>query len=287
MKLFIAIMVLLILINIYAWYANYNEYFDQPSATPTPPATAIASAASCAIKQTDNIFFSEYVGPKKLVNFKTTFGGKDYFLATMSRSDCAGIGTKDCFQQVLILVEATEINSGLKTYKDSLDKAQAVCNAGKKVDCSKTANANCPTDYPDCVQPRQYIHDFTVSQVASPDPSKPHRYVVKGTSAPLLNGISSASTISSNTSYVCGDPVNGVAGQLCVLEKETEGRGGIIGGLSGGISVKLFFNLPALKYLGACASTLTCKKNNVTYIRICTYDNMLDPNVLNFTPMVV
>lgn len=233
----------------------------------------------------------------------------------------------DCVQSMLILIPATEIQTMLQDYLNQMKTARDICNATTKIHCNNKPGSECPETYDVCNLPRFFLHDFNVIDVSpqNPDYTKNFRkYIINGTAVPSLNGISSKTMFNtfllndSGVNMVCGDTyAYGAPNQpkhfaeVIISERIAGNSGGVVGSDSG-IKIKIRFNAlqqlisqqnnktvrtplidtcsgePKTRpvYLGVCL-TETCTKENNTYPRICVYDDISDPNVLEFSPAIV
>ena len=248
--------------------------------------------------QQKSIFNNTYLDPTKLLTFTCTFAGKKYYLANVKSSDCTTTSPQlqDCNAIKMILIEESELQTQLPVYLKTLETIS-------------------PSPYP---IPRQYITDFRVTQIISPRASEeatksptqrtPH-YTIMGQASPT-----DPSTFNNYLLYdhginqLCGDPYLGPNkryNQVTIIEKS-------IGGTK--LSLKLAMKTrdiltrinPKTKetlivpiidqqngkpktrivYIGACKN-VTCQMNNKTYMRLCLYDDINDPNVLEFEPEFV
>lgn len=151
------------------------------------------------------------------------------------------------------------------------------------------------------------------------------KYIIKGTAIPSLNGVSQNTMFNTflindeGINMVCGDVYNyGVPhlpkqyAEVIISEQVVGNSGGVVGSDSG-LKVKIRFNslqqiisskngmtvrTPIIDihtgekktravYLGVCNNTQTCSKGENTYPRVCVYDDIHDPNVLDFSPSIV
>lgn len=152
------------------------------------------------------------------------------------------------------------------------------------------------------------------------------KYIIKGTSIPKFNGIKYHTMINQHLNYdkninlLCADTYNygnvnfpKEYAEIVVVERELKNDGGIIGGAGVNIRIKLRLmtrvvissaddtgkitytplmdntGKPRMKvsYVGICPNTSCKHANGKTYPRICLYDDILDPNVLEFEPIQV
>lgn len=288
----------------------------------------------CTIN-TDQVFNSEFVGASKVINFKCTIKDVDYYLTCVKTSEYEVDNPEnkpDCTSAMLILVPAEEINTMLGQYSTDLETAEMICNSTMKIQCQQDtlpgAEEECQEQFEICKQPRLFLHDFNVvnASIKEYDPMVVRKYIIKGTAAPLINGVSSPTMFNqilyndNGINFMCGDTYNygqpnipKEYAEVIIIERNNEGSGSIIGGASS-LKVKLKFNtilqlkkedtdenvsyIPAIdqctgkyktkpSYMGICGMNKTCTKNGKTYQRVCLYDDILGGNVLEFEPIVV
>lgn len=273
------------------------------------------SVSGTESKQLDSMFKENYEGKTKMVNFKCKGSdGKNYYMVNMKISSCENINTAqdiDCGENVLVLMEESELQEKLKQYESSLAVQHKVCNATNKIKCEAAKEQNCDRDYLECNISRQFTHDFEVSEFIKTNPKAGERrkYIIKGVSMPKTEGsVHSPVKLSKNLytdkkSPLCGDFGSDVEDtKLMVVEKINDTRGGIIGGLTDHITVKLMFETPVLGqdkrpmfadgamkmktlYISACDTK--CKSGGIEYTRLCLTDNDIDPAILDFEPILV
>jgi hypothetical protein len=216
---------------------------------------------------------------------------------------------------MLVLMETNELETGLAKYLSDLEIQEILCNTKKNLECknnlpkSTLSLSTCEEKYPDCVLPRQYIHDFIVTEYNKSDTDKSTQryYTMKGVSIPdMPPNISGSSTIVSayalgtyQVPVLCGDKVSIADAKLNIIETVLPNNGGIVGGLIAPITVKMEFSTKLMvngnnvqvkgepqiikAYIGACKNS-TCNANGKQYIRICLFTDKNDPNILEFTP---
>jgi hypothetical protein len=188
-------------------------------------------------------------------------------------------------------------------------------------------SSECPATYPACQQTRLFLHDFNVVDVTpvTSDSMILRKYVIKGTALPSLNGQSSP-TMFNNFLYnenginmVCGDTyaygspnIPKQYAEVVISETNVANIGGVIGSTSI-LKTKIRFNtlqqiitttngiqkkIPIIDqctgeiktkpvYMGVCTAAQSCAKGNNKYPRVCVYDDIMNPNVLEFQPHVV
>ena len=284
---------------------------------------------------TDHKFNTEFVGPMKLINFKTVYNGKEYYLANMEMTKCQNKETKDCANAVLLLLEKHDIENLMLEYKKDLDTTKDICISTNKILCEKelpvTASEEekqkCLLSHSTCDQHRHFYHDFNVKEIIqnTSDLAVRRKYIIKGSAIPMKDGSVKPTMLNqflyndSNINLLCADSYN--YGQLnlpteyaeiIISEKELTNDGGIIGGNH--LKIKLRFNTnvhiiskdttgndvftllidnitgkPKTKasYIGICLDK-TCKTDsNKEYIRACLYDDIDNPNILEFEPILI
>lgn len=319
------ILILLLLWVVYYIYSG-NFVFEHMDPVILP---------KCTIND-DQQFNSQYVVQSKILNFKCTIGGIDYYLACVKMSDYTVQPPQDtdnprpdCTQSMLILIPTSEITTMLTQYVSDLNVAERICNSTLKIRCeadNQSDKSSCQDTYPSCKQPRMFIHDFTILDITPEhsDSMTLRKYIVKGTALPTLNGQSSPTMINTfllgdnGINIVCGDVISYGSpnvpkqyAEIVISEKSTSGNGGIINNNST-LKVKFRFNalqqlmsdLNGVKkrtpivdqctgeqktkpvYLGICDQNRTCTKGSNVYPRVCVYDDILNPNVLEFEPYI-
>lgn len=175
-----------------------------------------------------------------------------------------------------------------------------------------------------CAQKRFFNHDFTVVEIKDITSDKPvrRRYVLRGTAVPAKNGDSFPAMLNQHLydekgiPSLCGDLYTGPETQytdIVVVENVKQNDGGIIGGMGSNLKIKLRFNTkiliiskdsngnptytpiidskgkPTVKstYVGYCSNNYCKLENGKTYKRVCLVDDPLNPNVLEFEPIIV
>jgi len=266
--------------------------------------------SNCIVNH-DAEFHSEYTGPTRITNFKCLIDDKPFYLANIPKADCEGSAIeKDCYQNVLILMNAEDIDNNIKLYMEEIEKHKQVCNLKEKLDCETKHEKKCDKHNEICDIKRKYIHDFTITEIPqSIDKPSQRKYVFKGIAKPFIPGTPERITSISNNIYethnvniACGDVGSPETSQLLVIEQYIDNQGGIIGGLDSPIRVKLCFEsqvtingvkvfdgtVPRMKklYLGLCRDK-RCKYNNKEFLRVCLYEDAFDHNVLSFEPKLV
>lgn len=258
----IVILILSIIIfwNIINTYTQSNYFIKEPM-------TNIQPISNCDIN-TDTNFNSGFVGENKLINFKCTYNGKEYYLATRNMSECQNRETDDCATSVLVLMDKNKIDFDVSKYLERLKMDYDVCQYTSKLKCINSLQSTTPSNVlaeeacnvkdPSCIQKRQYYHDFNVIELKNtqPDINSPERrsYIIEGTSIPREKNTSFPTLINQSLYYdkkinlMCGDwynyrdpLLNREYAEVVIVERKVPNNGGIIGGLDSGLRVKIRF----------------------------------------------
>jgi hypothetical protein len=278
------------------------------------------SVENNCIDHKDVVFKENYEGRSKMINFRCKLEDKYYYMVNMKVSDCMGAPESpessevECGENVLVLMEESELREKLKQYETSLDNSRKLCKAKKKIECESGEKQNCDRDYPECDMRRQFTHDFEVTEFITSKPKigERRKYIVKGVSDPKFDdGLNSPVKLSKNLYSVnkklllCGDSGSDVDDtKLMVVEKINSDKGGIIGGSRAYITVRLMFETaqlggddkpmyesdgsPKLKqlYITACRD-VKCRSGTNEYVRLCLTANSIDPSIIDFEPVSV
>jgi hypothetical protein len=276
------------------------------------------SVENGCVDHKDVVFKENYEGRSKMVNFRCKIGDKYYYMVNMKVSDCENIKVSseevECGENVLVLMEESELKEKLKQYENSLDVSRKVCKAKKKIECESVEEHNCDRDYPECDIQRQFTHDFEVTEfiTSKPKVGERRKYIVKGVSVPKMDGSPNSPVKLSKNLYsgnkkliMCGDSGSDVEDtKLMVVEKINNDKGGIIGGTRAYVTVRLMFETPVLGgdekpmyesdgsprlkqlYITACKD-VKCKSGANEYTRLCLTDNSVDPSIIDFEPVSV
>ena len=325
--------ILLYIINNKSHCPIKNEHMTSSIQQPLPKCT----------NSPDIKFNASYVGANKLINFKTTMGGKEYYLANVKMSECYPNDqtdpsklkdlkdADDCNHVAMVLIEKSEIENMMQTYNKNLAIAKDTCNSSKKITCEHNLShtptpqdiQKCNIPDPSCNQHRKFIHDFNVIELIDSNFASPMRkYIVKGTAVPNVNDNAYPTMLNQslfdehNVNFLCGDTYNyghpnlsKDHAELMIIERDILNNGGIIHGTGNEIRIKLRFNTrdqlisqdkdgkkiltPIMdsdgkvkkigSYVGVCQNQQkTCK----SYHRVCLYTDIINPNVLEFEPIL-
>jgi hypothetical protein len=301
----ISILAIIALIILIIYVRNYrcvdSEHMDgtlTASTTSTTPQPIVASSAkdstggqSDCVKNNDATFNAMFVGTTKLLNFKCSIKGKNYYLASVPVATCTNDASSDgtdCMGSKMILIECDDADIQIANYIKTVKLNSEICNQTNRIKCignlppnsSEELISRCSKVDPSCNPMRQYTTDFKVTEVQQTDPDKITRrhYNIFGVSQPLLNDSSVPSMLNGHlysdqgVNYLCGDmnsskdqsPV-----QITIIEKDIQNRGGIIGGLNAPITIKLRMNasqlLSAVETITDPVTKKVTKKRNVVH----------------------
>ncbi len=216
---------------------------------------------SCNIN-TDNTF-NAYFKNVKLINFKCTINGKEYYLANIKNgpvqkyleNNCLQSEKIDCTDSIMVLIEKEKIEKSLFNYLTSINNYSDKCIKNK---CESVTMSECIPPL-NCLPDRQFYHDFMLFDVSQKNSSTPtqRKYVIIGTSEPNEEGRNHRTTLNQhlyndkNIRYLCGDymqhkdpDINGTNNymEIVVVESPVNDAGGIIYGIGEKIKIKLKFN---------------------------------------------
>jgi len=272
----------------------------------------------------DKEFSNKYVGNTKLVNFRCKHNGKEYYLACVRVANCTPVeGEPDCETSAIVLIDRADLDANVSEYLLDLNDDEAICEYRKTL-CSKRHEGKsddkikelCRVGIDDCKKKRMYVHDFVVTEIAVPisqqgeiaNPRK--KYVVSGTSDPLMNGRSFGTMLNQHLynrlgyNLLCGDTFpmraengkNDMNGEVLVIEQSKDKTNeNIIGGIESNIRVLLRFNT----HMSVIGTDKNTGKRVVTHLfdqpgdkpkvfpsyvgisktRTCTYNNKSYPRV--------
>lgn len=210
----LVLLVLIVIWRLFRGSCGKNEYLD--------PTISLNNLPKCD-PNTDQEFYKEFVGSTKLVNFKCTYNGKEYYLASVKTTDCSNITpeqlstTLDCPGVALVLLDKLDIDSQVKQYLIDLENDTKICNFKKNLECTsnKSEESKCQSEYQECKSQRFFNHDFIVTEIIQ-QPTvtgiPPRRkYIIRGTAQPLRNGKSHISMLNQHLyeeqgiNFLCGD----------------------------------------------------------------------------------
>lgn len=196
----LVILALVVIWSIYCKSCQSSEHLD-----PTISSDGLNNLPKCD-PNTDQGFYKEYVGATKLINFKCTYNGKEYYLASVNMADCSNITpddlkkAPDCTNTTLVLLDKEDVDAQLKLYLSDIANDEKICVYTKNLECSskvssEEAKTQCFNEqHPECKAQRFFNHDFIVTEIIqqmTPSGVLPRRkYIIRGTSKPLKNGSS-------------------------------------------------------------------------------------------------
>lgn len=295
----------------------------------------------------------------RLVRFRATINGKNYYLMIAPISQCSNLYTapnlihespiqnpKDCATNVVILIDEDTAMQNLNDYLSNINDKEKVCNFQQNLACSRGTSQStiqsspllldsspqtnnlmpgqttphltsetCPEEYQSCKIVKQSPIDFIVylsNPFTASEITYHHRYLIQGVSGPLNIDTSNIQYYLNQNANANGQlPVNVLCADIfnnndanTIVElattKQTTCNNNIIG-YDSGLRTRIRFNLVVSPiqldpntgrvvtrpfYLGSCRNN-TCTFNGANYARTCLFSDMLDPNVLEFEPIIV
>lgn len=301
------IAILLICILLLALYNNLNKSSEHMEDIPK-------ILPKCTVND-DQLFFSQYATTNgTILNFKCNIKGVDHYLACVKMSEQKEL--IDCAQSMLVLIPAVEMQTMLDNYLNDIKTAEKICNSSLKIKCEQTVQSSesgsiCSDTYDSCKQPRFFLHDFNIINV---NPTDDHtilrKYIIKGTAIPLMNGHKLPTMFNTflfnehGINMVCGDTYQYGApnipkqyAEIIINEK--------INDQTGGQTLKIKIKFDALQQLISDKKRIpifdqcsgehktkptylgVCEGHSGQYQRVCVYENIMDPNILEFTPTIV
>lgn len=161
----------------------------------------------------------------------------------------------------------------------------------------KIPKNGCYNDYTACNLFRQYSTDFIITKRNTDGQSK---YTISGVTGGLNSNKNTTQvflniTPSSNT--LCADMTNPTTKytQVDLITTKIQSDGGIIGGLATHLKTKIRFKVTEIGmnsiitettgYIGTCVNS-PCTVGDKNYTRLCLFSDLLDPNVIDFEPVV-
>lgn len=215
-------------------------------------------------KNNDDEFYKQYVGPTKIINFKTKIDNKEYYLVNVKLEECKSHGDVDCTNIAIILMDKDEIDEMVTDYIKELKTTQAICQSTKTIKCESKLPINatniekekCKDIDPSCIEKRFFKHDFIVTEVTDIKGDQPEarKYLLKGMYVSENNNFKTPTLLNQHvynnfgTPFLCGDKYDYGSsnfpnnyGEVVVIENIKQHDGGIIGGLGSNLKVKLRF----------------------------------------------
>lgn len=275
--------VIVICVMIFLIWSYTNKYYAK-NMEKLASVPSVSPSGNILPPMPSSTFQSLYSTPdgSKMINFKCTINGIDYYLANMDTTQNTSSLQTDCQVSTLVLIPASDIEKDLHTYLNLLDSNSKVCNydACIKQLPPNASSEECPgsKQHGSCNYDRFYTHDFKVQFIGVADDGS-NKYLFKGVTNPVVNSIcgpgipASQPTLLNQSMFdspggygqgikpnplihplpvVCSDyfpygnvmKYNNRFGEVYVSETEVN-TGGIIG-LTSGISVKLAFSTQVL-----------------------------------------
>lgn len=226
---------------------------------------------------------------------------KVYYIATQSLTQCTDASNlPGCVSNILVLVPENKVNEETLRYTNDMNINQQVCNYKKTLQNGQNTNSanictNNVTLYPECNVTKQMPYDFVVSKVNA----KPNiKFVIQGVTAETNNGRNSLPVYinkATGKNELCADALyfaNKYV-EVDLVSTRIENNGGVIGGLTPEIKTKIRFKVTETinsavvtntLYVGKCINK-SCTMDNASYMKLCLYSDILDPNVIEFQPI--
>lgn len=156
----------------------------------------------------------------------------------------------------------------------------------------------CYNDYPECNLFRQYSTDFIISKHT--DVNGVSKYQISGVTGGLNSNKNSYQIFINKdpmSNNVCADMNNVTTKytQIDLLTTQIPNEGGIIGISTSTLRSKIRFKVTEMVdniivtnigYVGKCNNSMACTTDGVKYPRLCLLNDILDPRVIEFEPVV-
>ena len=256
----------------------------------------------------------EYVGHHKLVNVITQYNGKDYYLTMEELLNCGNPQKLDCLFYTPILMELEEHKHKKDKKENELNNLSEICNLkrsqdcrnkltahGKNKDVSKDKLEECNKPYDEC---RKELHEATEFTIVHYGKAKHEKrsfresYKIIGAlhdkNGKLIRHSLNTPSGISKSNFICFDgnvknhditttfefievPKNSPSDpQTYALRFQRHAN----------LSRVLLYNHDGSPktydlYVGACLDN-RCEMNGKKYLRLCTYENLNDINILHF-----
>lgn len=183
----------------------------------------------------------------KMINLKTTYNGKQYFLASIPMSNCTNSVPPDCLKNTLVLLEQADMDKILPAYTNKLNQNIAQCNAScKDADCTY------------CAKHKRFINDFTIrSPFAVTGEQKKYKLISNAGTLANIDATSLAvGQYIQNNFSVCGDIDSSANINYTNIDLIETGSG----------KIKIQVNG---MYLNACAGNTNCVFTGSNVTRVC------------------
>lgn len=279
----------------------------------------------------DNEFYKLF-GNAGLINLKCKINDKEYYLAyideksnSFAHSMCANNGNNKCATAIPVLIEKSELESGLAQYISKINNNADACMVNVNAACNRTTPdgiKSCEQLLADCSPKRQFYHDFVLKDITdniqSVDKSPlevetgatRRRYNLIGSAPPLQKGVVLPSNpildqhfmFDDDANVICADApdVSNVKSNvkytsIFISERITSSNDGIIRPEGSELKLKLRFETQAVKgsvnlvpmYVGYCDKQKCSDTKTDPYMRICLYPDSGHKYVLEFEPIIV
>jgi hypothetical protein len=289
----ITIILFLVLYKIYDIY-NLNIY-NSESFTNIPSTSDSTDPNDILIGQGTQLVRFKYTDPN----------GKKYYLSVEPITNCSNINSSsatpdetECITNVLILIDEDTMNKQINDYLSVMSDNQKICNFKKTLAQNKINNSEtCYATFPECNLTKQHSVDFIVSRKKNGTMTK---YVISGVNG-RYNADNNVTKIFVNKkpsqNNVCADSskYSDIFIETDLMTTKVLSQGNIIGGLDTNLRTIIRFKIieshptkgviDTPLYVGKCTNK-TCKTANGEYTRLCLYDDIINPNIINFEPVI-
>jgi hypothetical protein len=200
---------------------------------PFPPKVEDGASGGCIIYDPNTELLN--TSSNKMVRFKCTINGKNYYLMVTPISSCTNIVSQpltqqqaktqqsklhgDCLTNVVVLVDEDTVKQHILQYLQSTQDKERVCNFQQALNCNRkltqtvqttqtpqlfpllTQESNfvqtCPEEYQPCKQVKQLPIDFIIQKAVNQQ--GPQKYLLRGISGQLGIGLAASYYLNQNT----------------------------------------------------------------------------------------
>lgn len=248
------------------------------------------------VRKLEDYYTPKTISETKIINLKSKIGDKDYYLAKIK---------KDKFNENCPICSVTKVRDSMLVLVDANSTIKENCYADELVKCYNTQNiSDCPSHSLKQCDPKkigtnniEFILDNITSGLIKDGVVTPPSYALKFNDQKnqgimmslweIENKTSEKSSVKPNKKnfIVCLDDIIGALDNKQKIYLNTDNLP------KDKIRFKIFFKIDdQVKYLGVCNNELCpniiceekeCENN---YKFLCLYDDIKNPNVLNFEP---
>jgi hypothetical protein len=255
-------------------------------------------------EETKKDSLENYLGVNKKINLVTTINNKKYYLASIPKPKCidmAFIVGGNCINNMLVLLEETQLIPIVKTYNDTIDDKNAKCNFDKKRLCLKSVTNEmktqetkiCQDIYPDCNVKSVNINEFYILDMSVDNDNKIYNILTAPNSYDSpTNNLFAINHYSSNlgkSDRVCVDLHEGIRTDSINLSiVDTTGT-------DGKLKFKLCFKefethennkITPINYFLSKKDNNTCTLNKIKSYQVVLNTDGLNSDVLIFSPEI-